>query len=192
MKKYKLLSALIFMLSLVQLQAQMAIPKGFKKGTLVLQDNTILSGLVKDDIRSNASVLFLNENTKMRKSFDGNELLSATIDSIRFICLKGDFFRELCNGSRSLLQKASDASRKPTYNGSEAIFSNGTDGKPGDYCIYDNTSHQLKIIPKKNIDLVISESFASCTAAIEKSKIARAKAATKNEAGVVYTNQSKN
>jgi len=167
MKLFKTLSIFFLSLFLVQAQAQEKLPKGFKKGSLVLADNTILSGYIKENIAGNASVILLNEEGK-KKNYDGDGLLSVTIDSLRFICIKGDFFRLLCEGDLCLLQKSSDASRKPTYNGSEAIFSNGTEGKPGDYFTYTAANKQLKPVARKNFNTVVAESFASCATTIEK------------------------
>ena len=168
MKSFKTLSILFLSLFLVQAQAQEKLPKGFKKGTLVLADNTELSGYIKENISGNASLTLLSEDGKKKKNYDGDGLLSVTIDSTRFICIKGDFFRLLCDGDQCLLQKSSDASRKPTYNGSEAIFSNGTEGKPGDYFTYAAANKQLKLVNRKKFDAVVAESFASCAASIEK------------------------
>ena len=168
MKILKTLSILSLCLFLVQAQAQENLPKGYKKGSLVLADNTVLSGYIKENIAGNASVILLSEDGKKKKNYDGDGLLSVTIDSLRFICIKGDFFRLLCEGDLCLLQKSSDASRKPTYNGSEAIFSNGTEGKPGDYFTYTASNKQLKIVSRKNFNSVVAESFASCAASIEK------------------------
>ncbi len=173
MKIQQILSIFIFSLSFVQLQAQEDIPKGFKKGSITLFDKTVLTGYVKENIRSNASIVFLNEDTKKKKNYDGDGLVSITIDSNHYICIKGDFFKVLCTGSLSLLQKSSDASNKPSYNGSEAIFSSGTIGKPGDYLIFDNTSSQLRLIPKNNLDREVAQNFSSCPDAIDKTKTAK-------------------
>src|SRR5256885_11776935 len=40
--------------------------------------------------------------------------------------------------------------------------------KPGDYFIYRNSSHELKLITNKNLNDVISTSFQNYSAAIEK------------------------
>ncbi|MBC7946836.1 MAG: hypothetical protein H7Y42_03075, partial [Chitinophagaceae bacterium] len=76
----------------------------------------------------------------------------------------------LCDGQLCYLQKASDASGKPTYNGNEAVFSNGTEGKINDYFIYNSTTQHLKHVSKKNLEEVIASNFAGHTAAIEKAR----------------------
>ena len=42
-------------------QAQTGTPKGFKKGTLTLADNSTVSGNIKNIIRSSAAVIFISE-----------------------------------------------------------------------------------------------------------------------------------
>lgn len=192
MKILKILSAFAFSLFFVQLQAQNDLPKGFRKGNIVLPDNTIINGFVKDNIRGNASVVFLTEEGKKKKEYDGNGLLSVTIDSSRFICIKGDFFRVLCEGEWNFLQKASDASGKPTYNGSEAVFSNGTDGKPGDYFTYNTESRQLKLVTKKNLDAIIAASFANCASAIDKIRSAKKDSTQLKEAVAISNTRTNN
>ena len=68
------------------------------------------------------------------------------------------------------LQKSSDASGKPTYNGNEKVFSSGTEGKPDDYFMYDNKGKQLKLVSKKNYTEVTAAAFANDTAALDKAK----------------------
>jgi hypothetical protein len=104
-------------------------PKGPQNGTLVLADGSSLTGFIKDNIRKTASVQFSAADQGKKKNYNGTDLLSAEINGTKFICINGDFFKVFCEGELSFLQKASDASGKPVYNGMEAIFSSGTDGK---------------------------------------------------------------
>ena len=86
----------------------------------------------------------------------------------------------------NFLQKASDASNKVSYNGSEAVFSSGTEGKPDDYFIYDNRNKELKKISKKNFDEVTAAAFAGNSAAIDKAKAASGDIAQLKEAVEIY------
>lgn len=157
----------------LQSHAQEEAPKGFKKGTLTLADKSVLNGYVKDNIRNSASVILINGSGDKKKTYDGSALSSAEIDGTKFLCINGDFFRIICEGNLNFLQKESDASGKPSYNGTEAVSMNGTEGSRGDYFIYDNKSRQLKLVTKKNFDVVIAGAFANNTAAIEKANTAR-------------------
>jgi len=170
MKIYSILIAAFFSLLLSSANAQTEAPKGFKKGTIALADGKQLSGFVKDNMRSSAAVVFVSEAGTEKKSYNGTDIISTTIEGTKYICIKGDFFKVLCEGELCFLQKASDASGKPSYNGNEAIFASGTDGKPNDYFIYNNKDRQLKLVSKKNIDEVAVSCFAGHTAAIEKAK----------------------
>ena len=82
--------------------------------------------------------------------------------------MKGDFFKVVCNGELTFLQKASNASSKPTQIGNEVFFLSGTEGKPGDYFIYENKNQQLKLVSKKTLSTVIANSFGTYAPAIEK------------------------
>ena len=169
MKKLYFFIVLVFIASILKLQAQAEIPKGFSRGAVTLSNGTIVSGFVKENIRGNASVAITDADGK-KKNYTGNELLAATIDSSRFICIKGDFFRIVCEGDICFLQKSSNAAGKAVYNGTEAIFINGTEGKINDYFFYDRAQQQLKLLTKKNMAEMITGTFNNCAAAIAKAK----------------------
>jgi hypothetical protein len=90
----------------------------------------------------------------------------------------------------NFLQKSSDVSGKISYNGNEAIISNGTEGKPNDYFIYDTRNKELKLVSKKNFDEVVSKSFAGNTAAIDKAKTANGDVTQLKAAVDLYNNSS--
>ena len=93
MKIVNLLTLCIVSLVLTQANARPEVPKGFKKGVLILADNSHLSGYIKDNIRSNASVLFIADAGEKKKTYNGSDLNSAEIEGTKFICIKGDFFK---------------------------------------------------------------------------------------------------
>jgi hypothetical protein len=180
------LAATVLSLVVLQVNAQSETPKGFQKGTLTLADNSQLSGLVKDNIRKDASVAFVQQTGEKKKNYSGSELAGVEIDGTKFICISGDFFKILCQGELCFLQKSSDASGKPTYNGNEAIFSSGTEGKINDYFIYNGKDKQLKLVSKKNVEEIAATSFAGNTAAIDKAKTVNGDLSQLKEAVEVY------
>lgn len=190
MKSLKIVFVVFLSTIFFRSQAQTEIPKGFKKGTIILADSSSLSGNIKDNIRNNASVTFINEAGGKKKNYTGSELISAEVEGTKFLCINGDFFRIISYGELSFLQKSSDASGKPSYNGNEAIFSNGTEGKPDDYFIYDSRSKQLKLVSKKNFDEVITSTFAGNTTATEKAKTVNGDIAQLKEAVEIYNNRN--
>jgi hypothetical protein len=180
------LAAAALSLVLLQANAQTEAPKGFQKGTITLADNSSLSGFVKDNIRKDASVSFVQQAGDKKKNYSGSELAAAEIEGTKFICINGDFFKVLCQGELCFLQKSSDASAKPSYNGNEAIFSSGTEGKINDYFIYNGKDKQLKLVSKKNVEEIAAASFAGNTAAIDKAKAVNGDLSQLKEAVEVY------
>lgn len=164
------LAITVLSLVITEANAQTEIPKGFANGTITLADGSGQKGFIKDNMRKGAAVIFMTDAGAKKKTYDGSGLNTVEIEGVKFICIKGDFFKILCEGELSFLQKTSDASGKPTYNGNEAIFVSGTEGKPDDYFIYNNKDRQLKLVSKKNYDIVVATSFADCTAAIDQAK----------------------
>jgi hypothetical protein len=172
MKITKSIAVLILSASFFSAVAQPETPKGFSKGSVTLTDGSVVNGLIKEKIRSSASVTLMTEPDGKKKTYDGDKISSVQIDAEKFLCIQGDFFKVISEGELSFLQKASDASGKPSYNGSEASFSSGTAGKPGDYFIYTTAAKQLKLVSAKTFDAVIAETFAGNTAALDKAKTA--------------------
>ncbi|MBI5856150.1 MAG: hypothetical protein HZB42_00765 [Sphingobacteriales bacterium] len=191
MKILKTTAAAVLSLVLLQANAQTEAPKGFNKGAIILADGSNLQGFVKDNIRKNASVTFTSSADAGKKNYSGSELTSVQIDGEKFICINGDFFKVISEGELSFLQKSSDASGKPVYNGADAVFSNGTEGKPNDYFIYNNSSKDLKWVSRKNINEVAQASFAGYTAAVEKAKAVTGDLAQLKDAVDIYNNRNK-
>jgi hypothetical protein len=189
MKILKLLSGLALSLLFLQASAQEA-PKGFSKGKVTLADNTVVNGFIKDNIRKDASVILLVDGKE--KKYHGADITSAEIDATTYNCIKGDFFKVVCNGELTFLQKVSDASSKPTQVGNEVFFLSGTEGKPGDYFIYENKTQQLKLVSKKNLNDVVTNSFAGYAPAIEKAKAAQADIAQLKGAVESFNSRSSN
>ncbi|MBC7948745.1 MAG: hypothetical protein H7Y42_12730, partial [Chitinophagaceae bacterium] len=86
MKILNTISLCVLVLVISQANAQPQVPGGFKKGTLVLADKSILSGLVRDNIRKNASVVFYLAAEEKKRNYDGSDLLRAEIDGTNYLC----------------------------------------------------------------------------------------------------------
>jgi hypothetical protein len=190
MKNLKVFLLLLLCSMFLQLNAQTPIPKGYKKGAVILADNSVLTGFIKDNIRSNASVTFISEPGQRKKVYNGSDILSAEIEGVKFICIGSDFFSIISDGELTFLQKASDATGKVSYTGTDAIVSNGTEGRPGDYFIYESQSKNLRLISKKNFEEAVTASFKGYTAAIDKAKTASNDIAQLKEAVIVYNNRN--
>jgi hypothetical protein len=180
MKMKQGLTTVILLALAVITHAQNTIPAGYAKATIVLDNGNSISGYVKDNIKKISSVIFVDEAGSNKKQYEGSDIKTISIDTLHFICIKGDFFKVLCAGKLNYLQKASNSSAKPTYNGTEAIFTNGTEGKIGDYFIY--SYQQLKLLNRKNMDAFINTDLAGCTAAIQQAKASNGDVAKLGEA----------
>jgi hypothetical protein len=190
MKILKAVSVALFSIFFINANAQTGIPKGYSKATIVLQDNSSLTGYIKDNMKKDATISFVNEKGDKKNKYNGNDIASVEIDASKFTCIKGDFFKVISNGELSFLQKSSDASGNVTYNGSEAIYASGTPGKIGDYFFYDNKSKELKLVSNKTFETVTASAFAGYAPAIEKAKSAQGNIAQLGEAVSLFNNRS--
>lgn len=156
------------LLEFTPVQAQNTVPTGFTAGTITLADQSVQTGFIKEDFRKKASLSFIPQNGGKKTTYDGNQLNGIQLDTLQFICYKGDFYRVICTGGMQLLEKWSDASAKPVYIGTEAQFINGTEGKPGDLYLYVPAKHDLVWMNKKNSSDNRTRLLAGCPAALEK------------------------
>ena len=82
MKSVKLFAIALLSLLFVGAKAQSEAPKGFSKGTVVLPDNSSISGFIKDDIRKDASVVL--QSGGKEKKYDGAEISGVEIDGTSY------------------------------------------------------------------------------------------------------------
>ncbi len=189
MKKIILTACIISLLPLLKGNAQTPTLKNFTKGTITLVDNSSISGLVKNDIRKKASIVLIADDSGKKINYDGDQLNAVSIGNTNYLCIKGDFFQMICEGELCFLKKESDASSKPVYVGTEALFLNGTEGKPGDYFIFNKATRQLMLVNSKSINTVIQQSFGNCEAAVTKAREAGENILQLQEAVTAYNNR---
>jgi hypothetical protein len=178
--------ALAFSLSVVTVNAQNEITAGYSKATITLANGSVQSGYIKDNIKKSASVTYIDESGNNKKVYEGSDINTVKIEEANFICINGDFFKTICAGKLSFVQKSSNASGKASYNGTEAIFTNGTEGKIGDYFIY--ADKKLKLLNKKSVESFISNDLTGCNEAIEKAKNINGDIASLKQAVDIYNN----
>lgn len=165
-------------------KGQNDIPAGYTKATISLANGAVVTGYIKDNIKRSASVTFTENAGADKKNYDGSDISSLKTDAANFICVNGDFFKTLCDGKLCFVQKQSNASGKASYNGTEAVFNSGTEGKIGDYFIY--ADKKLKLINKKTVEPFIVNDLAGCAAAIEKAKTINGDIAKLQEVVEIY------
>ena len=188
---FKFLTVMLLSIGMYSAQAQTDIPQGYTKGSVTLSNGTTVSGFIKNNIRRNASVTVINEATKAKADYDGNDLATAQVDGNKYLTVGGDFFQVVTEGELNYIQKASDVSGKVVYNGLENVIMPGTEGKPGDYFIMNTSTRELSKVSKRNVNEAAANLFAGCTAAIEKAKAVNGDLAMVKDAVVIYNNRNK-
>jgi hypothetical protein len=186
MKIKTFLSVVIVNLFVVAATAQTAVPEGYTKATITLDNGTLLSGYIKDNIKKSSSVTYIDETGSNKKMYEGRNINSLATTAGNFICVNGDFFKTLSTGKLNFVQKQSNSSSNASYNGTEAVFNSGTEGKIGDYFIY--ADKKLKLLNKKTIDAFINTDLIACAEAVEKAKIINGDMAKLQEAVEIYNN----
>lgn len=184
MKTKQLFFTSLLIISFSVAEAQTPAPSGFTKGSVTLADGSVINGYVKDNIKKSASVVYVDNSGANKKTYSASQINAATVEATGYICISGDFFKTLSAGKMNFLQKASNASGNVSYNGSEAIFNNGTEGKTGDYFVY--ADNKLKLLNKKTLESFINTDLAVCAPAVEKAKAINGDIAKLQEAVEIY------
>jgi DNA-directed RNA polymerase beta subunit len=161
MKVIKSALSICFSFILLAATAQTKTPKGYQKGSVTLADGNIRSGFIKETMRKNASLVYTNEAGTAKKTYTASDLVAAEIDGTKYTSISNDFFKIICEGEICYLQKISDARGSIIYNGTDPIVVNGTDGKPGDYFVYQSADKQLKLVTEKNVTEVAASVFGA-------------------------------
>ena len=185
--KTAIIATAVFLTAAIQLHAQA--PEGYTKGTVILSNGSTLEGYIKDNIKKNAAISFVDDKGANKQQFEGSQVNGAVVGGVNYTCIKGDFFKMVCSGKICFLQKASNAANKASYNGTEAVFNSGTEGKIGDYFVY--SGGNLKLITKKTVQSFIDTDLAGCNAAIEKAKSINGDIPALESAITVYNNAAK-
>jgi hypothetical protein len=190
MKSKPFLSVVILSLFVAAATAQTAIPEGYTKASITLDNGTALSGYIKDNIKKSSSVTFIDETGSNKKVYEGSSINGLKTNGTTFICVNGDFFKTISTGKLNFVQKQSNSSANASYNGTEATFNSGTEGKIGDYFIY--ADKKLKLLNKKTIDAFINTDLIACAEAVEKAKAINGDIAKLQQAIEIYNNYSSN
>jgi hypothetical protein len=168
MKKY-LMVTIVTLICTAGLYAQTTAPKGFVNGSIVLAGSIIpITGFIKTGMCEDGRLVFIAAGTELPKKYMATELLAVDAGDLHFIAIGGDFFKTITDGPLCFVQKTSNRSNNTVYNGSEAIFVKGTEGRVDDYFFYTPSSKQLTLITKKNREVLAADTFAGCADAITK------------------------
>lgn len=172
MKKYAILSLLLAVFSLTGFQsiAQTTTPEGYTAGKITLASGTTLEGFVKENFKKKSCVSFIDAANSKKKTYEGWDLNAASISGQEYICLKGDFYTVLASGELYFLQKATNAEGKIAYNGTDPVYQTTTEGKAGDYYVYNSKTLSVSLVNKASYDNVIATQFSNYQPAIEKAK----------------------
>ncbi len=164
MKKTIFSLLIVFTLSSNFTSAQ--IPDGFKKGSVVLTNNSKVEGNIKELLSSKATIVFVAA-TGTKKTYSVAELTSFEIGSENYIAFANDFYKTIINGSRAnLYQKQTNNSGKLLYNGADAFTATTTDGRIGDWYIQVKNNDDLLLVTAKNFETVVGTAFADCSSLI--------------------------
>lgn len=175
MKSVTILSILFVLASLFSAPAisQTTAPEGFTGGSITLANGSVLNGFIKENFRKKAGICFMADAGAKKKNYDGWELASARINNQEYICVNGDFFTVLTSGELYFLQKNTNAESKITYNGSEPVLRSTTEGKAGDFYIYNSKTLAINLVNKASYDNVINTAMGNYQPALDKAKETR-------------------
>jgi hypothetical protein len=161
MKPLTIVPVLLFMLVAADSFAQPHLPKGYQKGTIQLLDNSTKEVYVKPALQKDATLPVLQPDNGNKRIYKATELLALTMDSAKYLSINGDFYKVLTAGELYFVQKSSNASAQPVYNGTELVAINTSLGNVNDYFIYDPAKKDLIRVTKNNFKEILQGTFSN-------------------------------
>ncbi|MDP4264115.1 MAG: hypothetical protein Q8941_16425 [Bacteroidota bacterium] len=166
MKKSLTFIAFALLLHTATVYAQPS-PSADPTGQVVLPDNTIVSGNIKDNIRKKGEVIVLNGEQKTK--YKAGDISSVQIGSLQYISLNYTFYEVIFAGKNLTLLRKANEPAGIQYNGSDAVPIN-SEGNIDDLFIKKNSDASLQLITKKNIKEVLGSVCSSCAATVDAAK----------------------
>lgn len=165
MKKLHLTAVLLFALFLT-LNAQNSVsnpvPEGFTTGSIVMPDNTVHEGHLKNNLKKNGEVVFISADGKKVK-YNASQLSGLSVGNENFTVINNAFYKIIREGAKlKLLRKASNSSAIQ-YNGSEPIAVSAGEGDYDDYFVQTVLTKKLQLVRKKDFAKIFSSICADCT-----------------------------
>jgi hypothetical protein len=192
MKAFKLTAFLImlFSLSVVAQPISLSIPEGFTKGSVVIFDNVLQEGWIKNNLRKNGEIIFISADGKKSK-FDANAVSIVTIDTTQYLAIQNAFYKVVKDGSKMRLLRKASQSSGIQYNGSEPIMVNTGEGVYDDYFIQTISTKKLQLVRKRDFQKIFATSCADCTILTQELKSNKISFADIEQAVVAYNSCGK-
>jgi hypothetical protein len=137
------------------------IPEGFISGQVILQDNSTLTAVIKDNIRKKGEVIVLADGKKTR--YKANDLKNVRIGGTEYITNNYGFYEVIWQGSSLTLLRKANEPNGIQYTGNEPIAIS-SQGSVDDYFIKKADS-PFQILTKKNVIQVLKSLCVTCASA---------------------------
>lgn len=165
MKKMFFLPLLLLTLSVAHAQSG-AVPDGFKKGTLTLENGSAVSGHIKATGLKSGKIVFISADNK-RSAYEVSGIKECTIDGNRYVTYKNDLFLQIVQGEKlSLYQKQSASGGKINYNGAEPVLMPASEGSIGDYFLSGDGGVTMQLTGKKKLADDIKKACGNCSSLV--------------------------
>ena len=151
-----------FFYARTQTSSDLSVPGDFTAGIVVMPDNTIQEGYIKNNMKKSGEIIFLSADGKKIK-YTASQISGVSVDNSSYITTNNAFYKVVADGSKiKLLRKASNSS-SIQYNGSEPIVADAGEGSYDDYFIQTVGTKKLQLVRKKDFAKIFTTVCADCT-----------------------------
>ena len=155
-----------FFYARAQTPSSHSIPADFTSGSIVMADNTVQEGYIKNNMKKSGEVIFLSADGKKIR-YTASQVSGVSVDNGSYITTNNVFYKVVTDGSKiRLLRKASNSS-SIQYNGSEPIVADSGEGSYNDYFIQTVGTQKLQLVRKKDFEKIFTNICADCTTLTE-------------------------
>ena len=143
-----------------------SIPGDFSPGTIVMPDNTLQEGHIKNNMKKSGEIVFLSADGRKIK-YTASQVSGVSVDNTSYITTNNAFYKVVSDGAKiRLLRKASNSSGIQ-YNGSEPVVADVGEGSYNDYFIQTVETKKLQLVRKKDFEKIFTNACADCTTLTE-------------------------
>lgn len=138
---------------------------GFNPGKLILPDNSVIAGTIKDNIRKKGELILLREGKKTK--FKANDLTSAEVEGSTYLSHNNAFYELVWQGNNLTLYRKASTSSGIQFNGTEPIVTGSSDGDVDDLFVKKNGDPSFYLLSKKNLKEVLGKICSNCTVSVD-------------------------
>lgn len=133
-------------------------------GKVVLPDNSVVEGVVQDNIRKKGEITIVIDGKKTK--YKAGDINRASVGEYSFITWNYTFYEVIYQGRNLTLLRKANEPASVQYSGSDAVVVS-SEGKVDDLFIKKGTNQAPELVSGKKLKEILTSTCPSCVAALD-------------------------